>query len=194
MVMQTILSTVHGSHLYGLARPDSDHDSYRVVIGENKTYARQRLQGDDDRLGIHLSRFLESVDKGVPQALEALFSPVAELDPEWAPFLRGLRPGIINARTTYRRTILNFGLGNGGRTGAAAQRTDPVKLRRHALRLCLNLDELVSTGRFNPRLTPGQARAVKAGAQLERTDFEDLLVRALGQAQIGKLHQEAMER
>lgn len=185
--MQTILDTVHGSHLYGLARPDSDYDTYRVVIGDDKIYARQRLRDGDDRLGLHLSRFQEQVEAGVPQALEALFSPVAELDPDWAPFLRGLRPGIINARMTYRRTVINFGLGNGGRAGAAAQRTDPVKLRRHALRLCLNLDELVSTGRFNPRLTPGQSRAVKAHAQLGEADFGELLVRALADAQLGRL-------
>lgn len=185
--MQTILDTVHGSHLYGLVRPDSDYDTYRVVIGDDKTYARQRLRDGDDRLGIHLSRFLQQVEAGVPQALEALFSPVAELDPAWAPFLRGLRPGIIKARMTYRRTVSNFGLGNGGRAGAAAQRTDPVKLRRHALRLCLNLDELVSTGRFNPRLTPGQARAVKAHVQLGEADFERLLTHALADAQLGRL-------
>lgn len=185
--MKIILDTVHGSNLYGLARPDSDYDTYRVVIGGDKGYARQRLREGDDRLGIHLSRFQEQVDTGVPQALEALFSPVADLDQDWVPFLRGMRPSIISARMTYRRTIINFGLGNGGRTGAAAQRTDVVKLRRHALRLCLNLDELVRTGRFDPRLTPTDAALVDANARLDKADFEALLVRALGEAHLGRL-------
>lgn len=30
--MNTVLFTVHGSHLYGLDHEDSDYDTYRVVL------------------------------------------------------------------------------------------------------------------------------------------------------------------
>lgn len=186
--MTIILDTVHGSHLYGLSRPGSDRDTYRVVTGENKAYARQRMRGEDDALVIHLSRFQRSVRQGVPQALEALFSPLAILDPRWAPFLSGLRPGITEPRMTYRRTIRNFGLGNGGRTGAAAERTDPVKMRRHALRLCLNLDDLVRSGRFSPRLCPDEIQFVESNSQSGQEDFEAILTSSLELAQLGRLH------
>lgn len=185
----TILDTVHGSHLYGLAHPGSDCDTYKVVVGDDKSYARQRSCAGDDRLGIHLSRFLQQVDKGVPQALEALFSPVAELDPDWAPFLRSLRPGIISARMTYRRTITNFAYLDGGRTGAAklrAQTTERAKLRRHALRLSLNLAELVATSSFDPRLSRAEAEWVIATAEADEQTFTETLGTLLGEAQLGR--------
>lgn len=87
----TVLSTVHGSHLYGLAHANSDLDTYEVVVGGDKNFARQSNR-ETDALRLHLSRFQRSVRDGVPQALEALFSPVAEYDGDYAPFLRGATP------------------------------------------------------------------------------------------------------
>ncbi|GAA4923859.1 hypothetical protein [Nesterenkonia rhizosphaerae] len=184
--MESILRTVHASHLYGLAHERSDYDLYEVVIGGDKCFARQANREEDVVL-IHLSRFQEAVESGVPQALEALFSPVADVDSAWAPFLRGIRPGVGKARATYRRTILNFGLGNGGRTGAAAKRVDPIKLRRHALRLAHNLDELVRTGRFNPHLSPADVLTIKANAKLPEAQYVRLLESHLESAMLGQL-------
>lgn len=183
-----ILRTVHGSHLYGLAHEDSDYDTYEVVLGCGKRFAWNRNE-DTDTTHIHLSRFQQAVTEGAPQALEALYSPLAEAHPHWEAFFAGMRPGIDNARATYRRAILSFGLHNGGRTGAAAERTDPLKLRRHALRLTYNLDELVRTGRFNPQLTPGQVEAVRAIAAEDSQDFrfEVFLRRMLELALFGRM-------
>lgn len=181
-----ILSTLHGSHLYGLAHEDSDMDTYEVLIGCDKRFA-WNFNEDTDTTYIHLSRFQQSVEEGAPQALEALFSPVAEIAPGWEAFFRGLRPGIDNARATYRRTVLNFGLNAGGRAGSAAKRTDPVKLRRHALRLTWNLDDLVRCGRFDPRLSVFDAWVIKANAVSPGRDFEGRLRRALEAAMLGRL-------
>lgn len=183
-----ILSTVHGSHLYGLAHEDSDYDTYEVMLGCDKRFAWNRNE-DTDTTHIHLSRFQQAVTEGAPQALEALYSPLAEVHPHWQAFFAGMRPGIDNARATYRRAILNFGLHNGGRTGAAAEPTDPFKLRRHALRLTYNLDELVRTGRFNPRLTPSDAVAIKANATMSDSHFERLLTSSLENALLGRIRQ-----
>lgn len=129
------------------------------------------------------------MENGAPQALEALFSPVSEIEPGWEAFFAGLRPGIDSARATYRRTIRNFGFGNGGRTGAA-ERTDPVKLRRHALRLIYNLDDLVRRGRFNPMLTFEDAWTISVIAEkgsTPRFDFDDMIERSLERALLGRL-------
>lgn len=185
-----ILRTLHGGRLYGLAGPGSDVDTYEVVLGCSKTFAWNHFVGVDAN-HIHLSRFQQAVENGAPQALEALFSPVSEIEPGWEAFFAGLRPGIDNARATYRRTIRNFGFGNGGRTGAAAERTDPVKLRRHALRLIYNLDDLVRRGRFNPMLTFEDAWTISVIAEkgsTPRFDFDDMIERSLERALLGRLH------
>lgn len=177
---ETILQTVHGSHLYGLAHPGSDLDTYRVVLGGNKKYARQTKRGDDDCMVISLDRFLAQVAVGVPQALEALFSPFAQINMDWAPFLLGLRPGLIKTQMRYRRTIINFGFHRGGRTGSAAERIDERKLRRHAVRLTLNLGTFLERGVFNPALSTDQRDVVVEMA--DAPDFETELTSALESA------------
>jgi hypothetical protein len=184
--MTTVLKTIHGSHLYGLDHPDSDCDTYCVVLNGNKHYARQTKHGEDDRMVISFERFIEQVASGVPQALEALYSPVARIDPRWAPFLSGLRPGLIEAQMRYRRTIINFGFHRGGRTGTAAITADQRKLRRHAVRLTANLENLLTQGSFNPRLTPKERAHVKSLP--EETDYEDRLQAALEQALFSTHH------
>lgn len=184
--MTTILETVHGSHLYGLDDADSDRDTYCVVLNENKRYARQTKHGEDDRMVISFERFVEQVASGVPQALEALYSPVARIDQRWAPFLSGLRPGLTQARMRYRRTIINFGFHRGGRTGTAAITADQRKLRRHAVRLTANLESLLTQDSFNPRLTPEERIRVKSLP--EETDYEDQLQTALEQVLFSTRH------
>lgn len=182
--MRTILETIHGSHLYGLAHARSDVDTYRVVLpdeGHRRTYARQRKVNKDDRLVISLDRFLDQVALGVPQALEALWSPEASIDPTWVPFLHGLRPGLEETRMRYRRTIVNFGFHHGGRTGAAAREIDGFKLHRHAVRLCLNLQDFLTTGGFCPRLSP--ERAQYCNEFIRREDYDTALEQLLQQAQ-----------
>lgn len=186
---RSILRTIHGSHLYGLAHSESDIDTYEVVLGCSKNFAWNRNE-EEDANHIHLNRFQQAVENGAPQALEALFSPEAEIAPGWEAFFAGLRPGIDNARATYRRAIRSFGSDNGGRTGAAAERTDPVKMRRHALRLIYNLDDLVRFGRFNPTITPADAWVTSASAETGPTpgfDLDEMIARGLEDALLGRL-------
>ena len=169
----SVLETIHGSHLYGLAHASSDVDSYLVLL-EPKGFAKQVKHGDDDSLVISLDRFVEQIGLGVPQALEALWSPVAEIPREWRPFLSSLQPGRSDTIQRFRRTIVNFALCRGGRTGAAARQISQVKLHRHALRLLLELEDFCEHGHFSPTLTPDRVGWVKKTAEME--SFEELLM------------------
>lgn len=204
---QVMLETVHGSHLYGLSRPDSDLDTYRVVSKQHdmvpgrqpRLKTKQTLRGEDDVLEINLTEFLLKCDEGVPQALEAMFSPVAVSAME--DFRRAYRLNTARFAVTYRRTVLNFarlGLEDDRAREFLAPRATEVskervkesmqaakprrverhgmlKYRRHALRLMLNLETGLEQGRFNPRLTPEQVDFVLTNAQLEDTKYAVLV-------------------
>lgn len=144
-----LLHTVHGSHLYGMAAPDSDLDVYSVWEKKSRARRRWALQtiGEaGDRFDVDLPTFLEMCDKGVPQALEALFSPVVTVD-RLKAMRASWRPG-SRALPTYLRTMRHF------------IATDETKRRRHAVRLALNAADLQAHGRFNPRLTASQIATV----------------------------------
>lgn len=184
--MSTILRTIHGSHLYGLAHADSDVDHYTIINDGAKDYAHQEIHDGDDQFVIHLDEFIKHAAGGVPQALESLNSPRADIDHRYLPMLRGLRPNIDEARARYRRTVRNFAHNNGGRTGSAARNVDPIKLKRHAVRLCFNLNDLMLYGRFNPELTEKQIKVVKAAPDM--IGFNDWLEEILYNAQLGRLY------
>lgn len=109
----TLLETVHGSHLYGLSRPESDLDTYRVVANDpegDRQFAlrtRQKLSGVDDVLETNLTAFLLKADEGVPQALEAMFSRMATVD-AMADFRHSYSLNTPRFAVTYRRTVMNF--------------------------------------------------------------------------------------
>lgn len=109
----TLLETVHGSHLYGLARPESDLDTYRVVMNEPeaskvlKLKTKQSLSGKDDVLETSLSAFMMKCSEGVPQALEAMFSTVATVD-EMHHYRKSYYLNTPSFARTYRRTLFNF--------------------------------------------------------------------------------------
>lgn len=153
----TIFTTIHGSHLYGLNNNSSDVDHY-VVVRDGSTIQSKKDSEDVLIIIITLDDFLTSVSKGVPQAVEALFSSKKVYqNSNWEPYINGLRPG-NNLLTIYRRTIFNFAHRNGGRTGGAlvTAKSSPyyqMKIKRHALRLCINLNEYVLYGMFNPTLS-----------------------------------------
>lgn len=141
-----LLKTVHGSRLYGLAHADSDFDRFEVY-GWDKGRGRQRITGQDDVTKTTYDRFMRYCEKGVPQYLEAMFSRVAEVDN--FPFDRvGYGIHQANTRNTYMRTIKSFWI-----TGVE---TDNFKLKRHAMRLVLNLRSMQENGRFNPMLNEDQ--------------------------------------
>lgn len=147
--METVLlKTIHGSHLYGLAHADSDQDWYTVVSrekrGARKKYAKHNITGDQDVMKVDLSTFRHFCDEGVPQALEALFSPVPEVD-LLTDFRNSYTVNLPAAVRTYRRTMRNF-----------ASDDSTFKKRRHACRLAINLGTIMKYGRFNPTMTEGE--------------------------------------
>ena len=150
---ETILVTIHGSHLYGLHKPDSDLDMFRVVSSarKNKSFVR----GGYDYQELELDTFLGNVFKGSHQSCEALFSPRAWIHPQYAAMFKGVRVTGEDAFTRYRRTIKKFSYGDS-------------KKRRHAVRLGFNLADLRRVGRFNPVLTPDQRTKVMWLSELYR--------------------------
>lgn len=142
--MNTVLfKTVHGSHLYGLAHANSDEDFYTVVAPVKRAkykYAKQSIVDGIDNVTVDLGTWLRLCDKGVPQALEAMFSKMPLVD-ELTQLRRSYRVGSTRMRDTYYRTMENF-----------VQAGD-FKRKKHALRLYLNLKQAMKYGQFNPTLT-----------------------------------------
>lgn len=161
--MDILFRTIHGSKLYNLDHKDSDTDYYTVIPTRprrRKKYAKQTIKDGLDSMVIDLSTFRVYCDMGVPQALEALFSPVPEVD-HIDDFRNSYRIDTGAVVERYRRTIKSFSNG------------EDFKKRRHALRLALNLTEAVETGRFNPRLSP--ADVVFVNLAVDRDDYLDIL-------------------
>ena len=157
--MTPILTTVAGSHLYGLNHASSDYDTYEVVL---TGCTRQRVVGSFDLTTVTLRDYLKQVEKGVPQALEALFSPVKQVEPEWAAYFQALRPDYYSTVATYQRTIRNFLEGG------------TAKKWKHAVRLSFNLRDFRAEGVFNPRLDVGQRAVVQS---VERQNVAESLVK-----------------
>lgn len=155
--MTAILQTLHGSRLYGTHHAQSDYDTFVVAGLTGRT--RQKILGADDAIRMSLDGFLDNVFRGSAQSCEALFSPVAIIDPHYAAMFAGIRVTGSDAFQRYRRTI-------------DAHTRGTLKQRRHAVRLGLNFAELRTTGRFNPQLDDAQKRKVRdiadrhAGAEL----------------------------
>jgi hypothetical protein len=149
----TILVTVHGSHLYGMNRPDSDLDLFRVVASRKDTL--QRVSGGFDYTEMELDTFLTHVFNGSHQSCEALFSPRAYIHESYRPLFRNIRVTGADAFARYRRTIHAFSYGD-------------AKKRRHAVRLGFNLSGLRREGRFDPVLTDDQRAKIMWLSELYR--------------------------
>jgi predicted nucleotidyltransferase len=140
-----LFKTTHGSHLYGLAHANSDHDYYVVVNTRRNArakYARQSIVDGIDTTVVDFGTWVNMCQAGVPQALEAVFAPARFVEVESsgiAEFRNSFRVG-EGMRDKYFRTIENF-------------IAEPdFKKNRHALRLCLNLRQGRRYGYFNPTL------------------------------------------
>lgn len=148
--MNLIFSTVHGSHLYGMAHESSDMDIYEVFEG-NGINLTQKIRGSEDHVWGSLEAFTRRALTGSHQSCEALFSPVKEFGPgmreKYGAYLDGFRVTGGEVFAKYERTIKKFSYGD-------------FKRRRHAVRLGLNLRDLRREGRFNPQLTEEQVRHV----------------------------------
>jgi len=149
--MRTLLfETIHGSHLYGTNHAQSDTDTFRVFTNlegrKRARWAKQNINGDDDSLRTDLSTFLQYAQKGVPQYLEAMWSPYASTDLLGEAFRFGFQPDYAETIKTYQRTIKSFWM-NG-------TENNDRKRMLHAFRLEHNLLEFMSMGRFHPHLHP----------------------------------------
>jgi hypothetical protein len=159
-----LLKTVHGSKLYGLNHADSDDDYYVVtptVRTKRALNAKHKIDGDLDVVTVDFASFVSMAENGVPQALETMFSKKTQ-----SPFFEEYRtswfasdPRVIDR---YIRTIKSFSLDDGPKQ---------EKYQRHAIRLSLNLEQLVYTGRFDPTLNTSDVRMVKRLGQLPKDKF-----------------------
>ena len=134
--MELLMKTIHGSRLYGLAHANSDNDTFEVWWGGD---TKQTIKDGEDTLRVSYDDFYSGVQKGVPQFIEALYSPYKTIDR-----LPIVVPGYWPTVNTYYRTIKSF------------WRVDPAefKKRRHSARLAWNLQEFMQHGYFNPVLSP----------------------------------------
>ena len=139
---ELLFRTVHGSRLYGTAHADSDYDWFEVY-GFEKGRSKQKITGDLDVVRTSLDSFLWSASRGVPQFLEAMFSTQAEVN-KIRYITEVFRPGMVETRTTYKRTIKSL--------WKKGLETDNLKFCRHAVRLHLNLEQMEAGGRFDPTL------------------------------------------
>lgn len=137
---------MHGSRLYGLDHANSDEDYYVVTeYGPAKQKVTQEADGTTaDFFVIGLDSFLQKVEKGTHQAIEALHSDIAKYKPEWETYFRNMRTYSPLIEETYDRTIRHLAAG------------DTFKKRRHAIRLMFNLIDLRRYGTFNPYMFLGQ--------------------------------------
>lgn len=157
---ELIFSTVHGSHLYGLAHAGSDRDVYYVYEGKGRNLHHSK-DGDHDSVRGTLDAFLQRAYTGSHQSVEALFSR----QKVWAPGMLEqygamldrlyIEGGEVFAK--YERTIKKFAYGD-------------FKRRRHACRLRLNLQGLRERGRFDPELTETEKLLCNAYAKVFEGD------------------------
>lgn len=152
---KTLLTTIHGSRLYGTHHADSDLDQYVVTeFGP----AKHKVDGTDLTV-IGFKDFQRKIHKGTHQALEAAFSRKAEVDPSIRSYLQGLRIYSPEIEATYTRTIKGICLSN-----------DDLKHRRHAVRIAYNLIDLRKYGRFNPTMTESQIRTATYLAEIHTNE------------------------
>lgn len=159
-----ILSTIHGSHLYGLANENSDIDNYVVV--SNNYYNMKPIQtivDNNDITVIGLKYFMQQIYKGVPQSLEALYSPKTVVDKML--FRHSYYCNSSEVVNTYLRTIKSFSL----------DERHPYKYNRHALRLTYNLNDIIMYGRFTPVLSTAQIEAINTVPYLTKQEFYSML-------------------
>lgn len=161
-----LLKTIHGSKLYGLDHAGSDDDFYvvtptvRVARVSRKNHVKQTITGNLDTVYVDFKTFTRLASEGVPQALEAMYSKknVSEFFEDYRQGYFCSDPIVLH---TYMRTMKSFSL----------TEKLPFKRKRHALRLALNLEEILYTGRFNPTLRPDQAARITKYAEYDTNKY-----------------------
>lgn len=145
--MTLLFRSYTGSILHGLSTPASDIDIFEVHSESfGSAYANkqevQKIEGKYDVTKVTLSRFMQRSMEGSHQCLDAMFSSIAEVD-EISALRNNFRAG-FNTVETMRRSI----------TEMAYQA--PAKKRRHAVRVTLNLIQIMDHGRYEPKLNEAE--------------------------------------
>lgn len=151
-------------------REDSDEDYYVVTEhgpAKQKIYITEDGQTADFFV-IGLDSFLQKVEKGTHQAVEALHSREAKYKDGWEHFFKSMRTYSPLIEETYDRTIRHLAYG------------DTYKKRRHAGRLMFNLIDLREYGKFDPRMTEVQRIVIEHLAILEDDVLYDAIMKHLG--------------
>lgn len=154
-----LFQTVHGSHLYGTNHSGSDYDLYTVVDRMPKQrakYAKQTIVDGVDSTVVDFGTWIGMCQRGVPQALEAMFSTKATYD-DLSPFRAGFRVDGYAVAERYLKTMKAF----------IYDDTGSLKKKKHAMRLALNLNHIGIYGRFNPTLNEGHMEYLRAVEQWE---------------------------
>lgn len=171
---RTLVRVIHGSHLYGLNTLNSDLDYYLVYEFPWKNYRPkkqidQKINDNEDITTASFDRFCNLCVKGVPQSLETLFSDSSkwlQYHESWydksTQIKHELQSHMSAILETYKRTSWNF------------FEKDNFKKNRHALRLCLNANDLKEKGVFNPTLDPNAREEITRIAELPRRQREDI--------------------
>jgi len=153
--MKILYKTIHGSRLYGLAHEGSDWDYYTVVDRVEKKKAAFHthtiVDGVDSQV-VDFGTWVNDCQRGVPQALEAMFSTKPVVD-HIAEFRAGFRAGTNDY--AYRSVMKRMSF----------EHEDSFKHRRHMLRLGINLAELGARRRCWPTLDPLTIKFVNAYAK-----------------------------
>lgn len=99
-----LFESVRGSHLFGLATPTSDIDTFGVfccppelLFGTGKDYVSIVESGKNDDYWDEIGKFIRELEKSNPNALEALFTPdkwIKHFDPSLQP-LWDIRDSLI---------------------------------------------------------------------------------------------------
>lgn len=169
-MLKNLVTVKAGSNLYNLATPNSDLDLYTIYdfthkIHRPKKQVQQKIDNETDHVKISLERFQEQLLKGVPQALEVLFSTKEHwLDwtPEWekrqVELTKLVPANIYNILRTYRRTIIHF-----------FEYSD-FKKNRHGFRLLLNAGQLKRFGMIRPTMDAIEVGFINNRAELPWED------------------------
>ena len=171
--MTELFRTEHGSHLYGLANENSDHDIF-VVRANGPRKAEHTIRGVYDIVEVGMTTFLRRCMEGSHQSCEALFSNRKHYSEEglkYKPMFESIQVTGKDVFAKYERTIRKFAFGD-------------FKRRRHGARLWLNLRDMREYGRFDPTLSADEKDFVNSIAELY--EGNDMLER-LGMGREGTL-------
>ena len=154
-----LFRTPIGSRLYGLAHANSDNDTLEVysnTIPSPLKKIRQTIDGKDDVIRTNLSTFVMYAERSSHQILEAMYSPIADVD-MFKDFRMNYHINIGTFVPLYQRTIRNFWT-KGDR-----------KSKLHACRMHFCLLEGMDKGYFSPVLEEKQ-RAFLLNSETEEFD------------------------